>query len=71
MDPRDFEDYGEAVDTLWDMLPLEQLRRDGEVGWDADPNGPIGAERFDNVYNKVIKSLHISVEPLALANLTE
>ena len=34
-------------------LPLDHLRREGELGWGFDPAGPIGPEKVDNVYNKV------------------
>lgn len=53
VDPDDFEDYADAVDELWSVLPLDILRRPGEAAWDVDPLGPVGAERFDNVYGKV------------------
>lgn len=46
-------DPAEAVDALWESLPIDQLRRPGEIGWDIDPDGPTGAEKFDNLWGKV------------------
>lgn len=47
------DDLAFRVDVNWSDMPLEKLRRAGEIGWDIDPDGPTGPEKFDNVYNKV------------------
>lgn len=47
------EEIALKVDVNWSDMPLEKLRRAGEIGWDIDPDGPTGPEKFDNVYNKV------------------
>ena len=47
------EEVASRVDDCWADMPLARLRRAGEIGWDIDPDGPTGPEKFDNVYNKV------------------
>ena len=56
------EEVALRVDDCWADMPLERLRRAGEIGWDIDPDGPTGPEKFDNVYGKV--------RCLALSNCT-
>lgn len=46
-----------GVDSEFGDLPLEHLRREGELGWGFDTEGPLGPEKVDNVYHKVSKSL--------------
>ena len=58
VDPSEYDDYSQAVDALWSMLPLDKLRRPGEAAWDIDKAGPTGPERFDNAYGKVCLLLH-------------
>lgn len=41
------------VDEAWSELPLGKLRREGEIGWSIDTDGPTGPEKLDNVYHKV------------------
>ena len=52
------EEVALSVDDCWADMPLERLRRAGEIGWDIDPDGPTGPEKFDNVYNKARLSSH-------------
>lgn len=57
------EEAALRIDDCWADMPLDRLRRAGEIGWDIDPDGPTGPEKFDNVYNKV-RVLHAIVDLL-------
>ena len=59
------------TDASWSDLPLEKLRRAGEIGWDIDPDGPTGPEKFDNVYYKVVPQPFATMIAIQILNQTK